>query len=73
MSIEEKLEIAKQYIADNESIKALKILKSLIHLKMDAFLKEKIYFEIGKIYMILNENKKSTIYLSKISKKKSSL
>lgn len=71
MSIEEKLEIAKQYIADNKSIKALKILKSLIHLKTNAFLKEKIYFEIGKIYMILNENRKSTIYLSKISKNSS--
>ena len=71
MNIKEKLEIAKQYIANNELAKALRILKHLICFKIDAFLKEQIYFEIGKIYMMLNENKKSTIYLSKISKKSS--
>ena len=69
MNIKEKLEIAKQYISNNELTKALKILKGSIYLKIDAFLKEQIYFEIGKIYMMLNENKKSAIYLSKISKK----
>jgi MoaA/NifB/PqqE/SkfB family radical SAM enzyme len=71
MNIKEKLEIAKQYISNNELTKALRILKRLICLKTDAFFKEQIYFEIGKIYMMLNENKKSTIYLSKISKKNS--
>ena len=71
MNIKEKLEIAKQYISNNELTKALKILKGSIYLKIDAFLKEQIYFEIGKIYMMLNDNKKSTIYLSKISKKSS--
>lgn len=69
MNIEEKLEIAKQYISDNKLFKALEILKYLLHLKMDISLKEQIYFEIGKIYLIFGENKKSVRYLSKISKK----
>ena len=68
MSIEEKLEIAKQYISNNKLTEALDLLNPLLRIKSDDNFKQNVYFELGKVYIIMGDNKKSIKFFSKIKK-----
>ena len=66
MNIQENIEQAKKYIADNKLNLALRLLKQL--LKSDSNAIEEIFLEIGKIYFIQKKYMKSKFYLNKIKR-----
>lgn len=66
MLVYERIEYAKELVNKNMLKEALKEFQSLIFL-VDDIKKESIYFEIGKIYTMLNENLKAKNMLEKIT------